>query len=136
MAKSKKSSASNTKIEKYEPVSRGQLRTGRVHVPNVPVKITSASSNRKSMRRAYTLAIRCVLSGRRLIPHRRWPAQRENERHGYFEILFLCSGSANCHIQDRLLPFSEGDLAIVGSTLYHRVECQSSTPLTIARAFL
>jgi AraC-like DNA-binding protein len=56
-------------------------------------------------------------------------------RHGYFEILFLCSGSANCHIQDRLLPFSEGDLAIVGSTLYHRIECQSSTPLTIAALF-
>src|ERR1700742_2502190 len=56
-------------------------------------------------------------------------------RHGYFEILYLCAGSANCHIQDKFLPFSEGDLAIVGSTLYHRVECQSSTPLTIAALF-
>ena len=32
-------------------------------------------------------------------------------------------------------PSAKGDLAIVGSTLYHRVECQSSTPLTIAALF-
>ena len=57
-------------------------------------------------------------------------------RHGYFEVLYLCSGSANCHIQDRLLPFNEGDLAIIGSTLYHRIECQSSSPVTIAALFL
>ncbi len=56
-------------------------------------------------------------------------------RHGYFEILFLCSGSANCHIQDRLLPFNEGDLAIIGSTLYHRIECASSSPVTLAALF-
>ncbi len=56
-------------------------------------------------------------------------------RHGYFEVLFLCSGSANCHIQDRLLPFNEGDLAIIGSTLYHRIECQSTTPVTLAALF-
>jgi AraC-like DNA-binding protein/mannose-6-phosphate isomerase-like protein (cupin superfamily) len=56
-------------------------------------------------------------------------------RHGYFEVLFLCSGSANCHIQDRLLPFNEGDLAIIGSTLYHRIECQSSQPVTLAALF-
>jgi AraC-like DNA-binding protein len=34
-----------------------------------------------------------------------------------------------------LLPFNEGDLAIIGSTLYHRIECQSSTPVTIAALF-
>jgi AraC-like DNA-binding protein len=56
-------------------------------------------------------------------------------RHRYFEVLYLCSGSANCHIQDRLLPFNEGDLAIIGSTLYHRIECQSSTPVTMAALF-
>src|SRR5580704_16945641 len=56
-------------------------------------------------------------------------------RHGYFEVLYLCSGSANCHIQDRLMPFNEGDLAIIGSTLYHRIECQSSSPVTIAALF-
>jgi AraC-like DNA-binding protein/mannose-6-phosphate isomerase-like protein (cupin superfamily) len=56
-------------------------------------------------------------------------------RHSYFEVLYLCSGSANCHIQDRFLSFNEGDLAIIGSTLYHRIECQSSSPLTIAAMF-
>ena len=56
-------------------------------------------------------------------------------RHGYFEILYLCSGYGACHIQDRLLPFREGDLAVIGSTLYHRIECQSESPLTIAALF-
>ena len=56
-------------------------------------------------------------------------------RHGYFEILYLCSGSAHCHIQDRLLPFNEGDLAVIGSTLYHRIECRGTYPLTIAALF-
>jgi AraC-like DNA-binding protein/mannose-6-phosphate isomerase-like protein (cupin superfamily) len=56
-------------------------------------------------------------------------------RHGYFEILYFCAGSADCHIQDRLLPVQEGDLAIIGSTIYHRVECRSSTPFTIAALF-
>ena len=54
-------------------------------------------------------------------------------RHGYFEVLYLCAGAADCHIQDRLLPFNEGDLAIIGSTLYHRVEFR--TPGTIAALF-
>lgn len=56
-------------------------------------------------------------------------------RHRYFEVLYLCAGSAECHIQDRVLPFREGDIAIIGSTLYHRVECRSSSPLTIAALF-
>lgn len=56
-------------------------------------------------------------------------------RHRYFEILYLCSGYGVCHIQDRFLPFREGDLAVIGSTLYHRIECQSKAPLTIAALF-
>jgi AraC-like DNA-binding protein len=56
-------------------------------------------------------------------------------RHGYFEIVYLCSGYGVCHIQDRLLPLCEGDLAVIGSTLYHRIECQSESPLTIAALF-
>ncbi len=56
-------------------------------------------------------------------------------RHGYFEVLYFCSGSADCHIQDRLLPVQEGDMAIIGSTIYHRVECRSASPLTIAALF-
>lgn len=55
-------------------------------------------------------------------------------RHGYFEVLYLCSGSADCRIEDRLLSLNEGDLAVVGSTLYHRIECRSS-PVTVAMLF-
>jgi AraC-like DNA-binding protein len=33
------------------------------------------------------------------------------------------------------LPFKEGDLAVIGSTLYHRIECKSESPLTIAALF-
>jgi AraC-like DNA-binding protein/mannose-6-phosphate isomerase-like protein (cupin superfamily) len=56
-------------------------------------------------------------------------------RHRYFEILYLCSGEGTCRVQDRLLPFWEGDLAVIGSTLYHRIECRSESPLTLAALF-
>ena len=56
-------------------------------------------------------------------------------RHNYYEVLYLCEGSADYHIQDRLLHFRAGDLAIVGSTLYHRLECRSSLPATIVALF-
>jgi hypothetical protein len=56
-------------------------------------------------------------------------------RHRYFEVSYLCSGAADYHIQDRLLPMSEGDLAVVGSTLYHRLEWRSDAPVTIASLF-
>jgi len=56
-------------------------------------------------------------------------------RHEYFEILYLCSGSAICHIHDRLLPVNAGDLVIVGSTFYHRIEVMSSTPIMMAALF-
>jgi AraC family transcriptional regulator, transcriptional activator of pobA len=47
-------------------------------------------------------------------------AVRKN-RHDYFEILVLCSGAATFLVQDRLLPMNVGDMAIVGSTLYHSI---------------
>jgi len=56
-------------------------------------------------------------------------------RHEYFEVIYLFEGLADCHIQDRLLPYREGDLAIIGSTLYHRLECRSSIPATVAALF-
>jgi AraC-like DNA-binding protein/mannose-6-phosphate isomerase-like protein (cupin superfamily) len=56
-------------------------------------------------------------------------------RHTYFEVLYLCSGCACCHIQDRLLPINQGDLVVIGSTLYHRIECRTSSPITIAALF-
>ena len=56
-------------------------------------------------------------------------------RHEYLEVSYLCSGSANYHVQDRLLPWREGDLAVIGSTVYHRIEWKSSSPVTIAGLF-
>jgi AraC-like DNA-binding protein/mannose-6-phosphate isomerase-like protein (cupin superfamily) len=134
MAKSKRSSASNTRIEKYEPVSRGQLRTGRVHVPKRSCKdhfsVIEPQINAEGVH-VWPFDVSCPVDVLFLSEDGRHSVRMN--RHGYFEILYLCSGSANCHIQDRLLPFNEGDLAIVGSTLYHRVE--SSCPLTIAALF-
>ena len=56
-------------------------------------------------------------------------------RHDYFELAYLCRGAASLEIQDRSLPLKEGDLAVVGSTLYHRFECSSNPPLTLAVLF-
>ena len=136
MAKSKRPSVSNAKIEKYEPVSRGQLRTGRVHVPKRSCKdhfsVIEPQINAEGVH-VWPFDVSCPVDVLFLTEDGRHSVRMN--RHGYFEILFLCSGLANVHIQDRLLPFTEGDLAIVGSTLYHRLECQSSAPLTIAALF-
>lgn len=63
------------------------------------------------------------------------PQKVRMNRHPYFEVLYLCSGSALYHIQDRLIPMRVGDLAVIGSTLYHRIERTSSAPLTFAALF-
>jgi AraC-like DNA-binding protein len=49
------------------------------------------------------------------------PKVRMN-RHDYFEVLYLLSGTAKLRIQDRMLDLTPGDVSIIGSTLYHRVE--------------
>jgi AraC-like DNA-binding protein len=56
-------------------------------------------------------------------------------RHDYFEILYLCDGSASLEIQGRSLPLQEGDLAVVGSTLYHRFGCLSASQYTASVLF-
>ncbi len=56
-------------------------------------------------------------------------------RHDYFELAYLCAGAASLEIQDRSLPLQEGDLAIVGSSLYHRFECRSRPLMTLAVLF-
>ena len=139
MAKAKRSSASNTSIEKYDTTGqrpRTHLRTGHVHVPRKSCKdqfsIIEPQINAEGVQ-VWPFDASCPIDVLFLTENGRH-SMRMN-RHKYFEILYLCSGSANCHIQDKFLPFGEGDLAIVGSTLYHRVECQSSTPLTIAALF-
>ncbi len=139
MAKSKRSSASKTQIEKYDATAqhpRAHLRTGHVHVPRKSCKdhfsVIEPQINAEGVH-VWPFDVSCPVDVLFLTEDGQHSVRMN--RHGYFEILYLCSGSANCHIQDRLLPFNEGDLAIVGSTLYHRVECESSSPLTIAALF-
>lgn len=56
-------------------------------------------------------------------------------RHDYFEIFVLWSGATTFLVQDRLLPMNEGDLAIVGSSLYHSVESPRNSNTTIATLY-
>jgi AraC-like DNA-binding protein len=56
-------------------------------------------------------------------------------RHEYFEVVYLCSGTARLQIQDRVLTFREGDLAVIGSTLYHTVAPRSGRSFTLAVLF-
>ena len=56
-------------------------------------------------------------------------------RHDYFELMYLCTGEADLHIQDRTLPFHKGELSVVGSTLYHRLECRTALPFTVGVLF-
>lgn len=46
----------------------------------------------------------------------------------YFEVLYLCSGSAICHVQGRTFPFEEGDLVVIKSTLQNTIEWRTSPP--------
>ena len=56
-------------------------------------------------------------------------------RNGCFEVLYLCSGSAIYHVQDRILRLEEGDLAILGSTLCQRIEWRTSPPGRLVALF-
>ena len=141
MAKSKRYSESSTDCKNGmrggEGLSpRSQSRTGHVHVPKKSCKdqfsLVEPQINAEGVH-VWPFDVSCPVDVLFLTEDGRQNVRMN--RHGYFEVLYLCSGSADCHIQDRLLPFREGDLAIVGSTLYHRVECQSSSPLTLAALF-
>ena len=46
----------------------------------------------------------------------------------YFEVLYLSSGSAICHVQGRIFPFEEGDLVVTRSTLQNSIEWRTSPP--------
>lgn len=56
-------------------------------------------------------------------------------RHDYFEILYMCAGTAEYRIQNRLVPFPEGSLAVMGSTLYHSLEVFPDSLPTMAALF-
>jgi AraC-like DNA-binding protein len=42
-------------------------------------------------------------------------------RHDYFELLYVCSGSVIYQVRDQLCPLETGDLFVMGSTLLHRI---------------
>src|ERR1700722_764542 len=142
MARSKKSTESNTRSRRGDITKAVRLSTGSldlslgIHLPERSCKdhfeIVEPGINAEGVH-TWPFDPSCPVDVLFLTVDDRHRVRMN--RHSYFEVLYLCSGSANCHIQDRLLPFNEGDLAIVGSTLYHRVECESSTPLTIAALF-
>jgi AraC family transcriptional regulator, transcriptional activator of pobA len=59
----------------------------------------------------------------------------QKNRHDYFEIFVLCSGATTFYVQDRLLPMNQGDLAIIGSTLYHSAGCPPNSRMTIGTLY-
>ncbi|MCI0625279.1 MAG: AraC family transcriptional regulator [Acidobacteria bacterium] len=52
-------------------------------------------------------------------------------RHEYFEFTYIHSGQAVFQIQDRFFEVKEGDLVVIGSTLYHRITGRSRSPAKI-----
>jgi len=70
----------------------------------------------------------------RLLKNGRNPNVRMN-RHDYFEVFYILSGSANLRIADRLLALTTGDLGVVGSTVYHTVEAHPGSRFTYAVLF-
>ncbi len=70
----------------------------------------------------------------RYLTNGRTPNVRMN-RHDYFEVLYLMSGTAKLRVQDRFLDFHPGDLSIVGSTLYHRLEPSENVRFRVAALF-
>lgn len=142
MAKSKKSSLSNIEIGRRRslatqpPAHRGKTLPGTIQLPRSSCRdhfeLVEPHINAEGVH-IWQFDAPCPVDVLFLTVDNSHKVRMN--RHGYFEILYLCSGSANCCIQDRLLPFNEGDLAIIGSTLYHRIECQSSAPITVAAMF-
>jgi AraC-like DNA-binding protein/mannose-6-phosphate isomerase-like protein (cupin superfamily) len=70
----------------------------------------------------------------RFLTNGRNPNVRMN-RHEYFEVLCLLSGTASLRIHDRSLALSAGDVSVVGSTLYHRLEPTADSRFTVAALF-
>ncbi|MCI0424177.1 MAG: AraC family transcriptional regulator, partial [Acidobacteria bacterium] len=59
------------------------------------------------------------------------PNNLRMNRHEYFEFTYIRSGQAVFQIQDRFFDVREGDLVVIGSTLYHRVTSCSRLPAKI-----
>ncbi len=56
-------------------------------------------------------------------------------RHDYFEILYIHSGRAVCQVQDRHFQVRKGDLAVIGSSLYHRLTSPALQPMKVIVLF-
>ena len=56
-------------------------------------------------------------------------------RHDYFEIFYVHSGRAVCQVQERRFQLRKGDLAVIGSSLYHRLIGHDSQPLKFIALF-
>lgn len=56
-------------------------------------------------------------------------------RHNFLELVYVCSGWGKLWIQDRVLPIRQGDLLVIGSTLYHRIENRSRAGLAYAALY-
>ena len=139
MAKSKKSSESSTENRKYNASTGMQLARAKslhAHVSKMPCKdhfsLVEPQINAEGIH-IWPFEESCPVDVLFLTGYGGQDVRMN--RHGYFEVLYLCSGTAECRIQDRLLPVNEGDLVVIGSTLYHRIECHSSSPATIAALF-
>jgi AraC-like DNA-binding protein/mannose-6-phosphate isomerase-like protein (cupin superfamily) len=141
MVESKKSSKSHTNLiqrhaKNGESSSRGREFRRRVQLPKTSCKdhftLVEPQINAEGVH-LWPFNASCPADVTYLTIGDRNPVRMN--RHRYFEVLYLCSGEATCHIQDRLLSFQEGDLAVIGSTLYHRIECHSDAPVTIAALF-
>ncbi len=119
-----------------QPTSHSMRKSGRVYVPRKSCKdhfsLVEPQINAEGIHK-WSFDDACPVDVQFMIEDGRQNVRMN--RHGYFEVLYLCSGSAYCHIQDRLLPFNEGDLAVIGSTLYHRIECRTTFPVTICAMF-
>lgn len=53
-------------------------------------------------------------------------------RHDYFEVMYVSSGSVTYEIQDQLYPVGTGDLFVIGSTLLHRIGHYERRPMKAA----
>lgn len=42
-------------------------------------------------------------------------------RHEFFEIMYMYSGTTHIQVRDRILPAKAGDLVVIGPNLFHRV---------------
>ena len=111
MGKSKKCSKLSIDVEKQSGSTGGRSsshsleKSGRLYVPKKSCRdhfsLVEPQINAEGIHK-WTFDDSCPVDVQFMIEDGRQNVRMN--RHGYFEVLYLCSGSAYCHIQDRLLP--------------------------------